>query len=117
MKTSTPTLITDKNMNIEQNNIFHDIYHLSMAKKLNILIGSGASIPAIPLLKDINIKDECERNNTLLKKIQCVSGELINGSYSEETIAVLNQYKKNVGEYYVYFGLYFILQNSEFRSR
>src|SRR5699024_3873618 len=57
---------------------------LALTKQLNFLIGSGASMPAIPLMGNFK---ECNRksgNEQLLEKVQAVSGELLLGGYSEE---------------------------------
>lgn len=57
---------------------------LALTKQLNFLIGSGASMPAIPLMGNFKECNGKSANEQLLEKVQAVSGELLLGCYSEE---------------------------------
>ncbi len=73
----------------------------AITKRLNFLIGSGASVPAIPLMNDFK-KDaegkeveDATANQNLEKKIKAISDELISGSITNEKIKkVADQYDK-----------------------
>lgn len=72
--------------------------YFAMTKRLNFLIGSGASVPAIPLIsffKTEDISDE-KANNSLSDKIKCVSKQVIEGIYNtsdrENIETVLKRY-------------------------
>lgn len=72
--------------------------YFAMTKRLNFLIGSGASVPAIPLMsffKTEDISDE-KANNSLSDKIKCVSKQVIEGIYNtsdrENIETVLKRY-------------------------
>ena len=74
--------------------------YFAMTKRLNFLIGSGASVPAIPLMscfKSADISDE-EANNSLSDKVKEVSKKVledISNSSDEENIkAVLKRYSE-----------------------
>lgn len=54
-----------------------NIKKLAITKQLNFLIGSGASMPAIPLMSQINGSDDKEKNNNLVKKIKEVSRKVL----------------------------------------
>lgn len=70
---------------------------LALTKQLNFLIGSGASMPAIPLMGEFEDCDGKSANKLLLEKIQGVSKELLLGTYTEENAknitSTLDNYK------------------------
>lgn len=75
----------------------------AITKRLNFLIGSGASVPAIPLPLMNDFKKDAEgkevedatANQNLEKKIKAISDELISGSITNEKIKkVADQYDK-----------------------
>ena len=49
-----------------EKDIVKTIRKLAITKQLNFLIGSGASLPAIPLMSDYSVEN---RNDALLKKV------------------------------------------------
>lgn len=72
------------------------IKRFAITKQLNVLIGSGASCPAIPLMGAIKASDENERNDNLTKKIIEQSENLIKGLFvdEDEIDLTLNNYTK-----------------------
>lgn len=61
--------------------------NLAITKRLNFLIGSGASAPAISLMSQIEVgtdeindgeSEELFKNDKLIKEVEKVSGELLN---------------------------------------
>lgn len=70
---------------------------LALTKQLNFLIGSGASVPAIPLMGNFKECNGKSANEHLLETVQKISEELLLGSYSEESAesisASLDNYK------------------------
>ena len=74
--------------------------YFAMTKRLNFLIGSGASVPAIPLMSSFrsnDISDE-EANNFLSDKVKEVSKEVLEdtskASNEEDIKAVLKRYSE-----------------------
>ena len=74
--------------------------YFAMTKRLNFLIGSGASVPAIPLMsvfKTEDISDE-KANNSLSDRIKGVSKQVIEGIYNtsdgENIETVLKRYSE-----------------------
>lgn len=74
--------------------------YFAMTKRLNFLIGSGTSVPAIPLMsffKSKDISDE-EANNLLSDKVKAVSMKVLedtsNASDEENIKAVLKRYSE-----------------------
>src|SRR5699024_7193915 len=59
---------------------------LALTKQLNFLVGSGASMPAIPLMSNFKECNGKSANEQLLEKVQEVSRELLSGTYSEENV-------------------------------
>lgn len=57
---------------------------LALTKQLNFLIGSGASMPAIPLMGGFKKCNGKSANEQLLEKVKKISEELLSGTYSEE---------------------------------
>lgn len=69
---------------------------LALTKQLNFLVGSGASMPAIPLMGNFKECNGKSANEQLLEKVQEVSGELLLGTYSEDNKSIttsLSNYK------------------------
>lgn len=60
-----------------ENTLIEEIQNFVLTKRLNILIGSGVSTPAIPLMGQLKIEDEEERNKKLEEKVARVSGYLL----------------------------------------
>lgn len=58
-----------------------NIRKLAITKQLNFLIGSGASLPAIPLMSTIEENSEEERNIKLQSIVRNISENIINKSY------------------------------------
>lgn len=52
-----------------------ELRKLTISKRLNILVGSGCSSAAIPLMGEFNKKYKCtkEANNNLIEKVKQVS--------------------------------------------
>lgn len=71
-----------------------ELRKLTISKRLNILVGSGCSSPAIPLMGEFNKRDKCikETNNELIEKIKQVSEELTANNYSADITQTLNAY-------------------------
>lgn len=63
------------------NELRKNIRKLAISKQLNFLIGSGASLPAIPLMGMIKGNSEKNRNRTLQNIVRNISGKIINKSY------------------------------------
>ena len=63
------------------------IKNLAITKQLNFLIGSGASMPAIPLLNMIKGNDEEDKNGNLVKIIKEVSEKLLEEDLSDTKIS------------------------------
>lgn len=84
---------------VEKFNI-KQLRYFAMTKRLNFLIGSGTSVPAIPLMsffKSKDISDE-ETNNLLSDKVKAVSMKVLedtsNASDEENIKAVLKRYSE-----------------------
>uniref|UniRef100_UPI00059329BF SIR2 family protein n=1 Tax=Nosocomiicoccus massiliensis TaxID=1232430 RepID=UPI00059329BF len=65
-------------------NMIMQLRKLALTKQLNFLVGSGASMPAIPLMGSFKECNEKSANEQLLEKVKAVSKELLLGTYSEE---------------------------------
>lgn len=71
------------------------IKELAITKQLNFLIGSGVSMPAIPLMGKIEGNTKEEQNDNLVKKIKNVSEKLLNNEFEDENIKVtLDNYSR-----------------------
>lgn len=57
---------------------------LALTKQLNFLIGSGASVPSIPLMRNFKECNGKSANEQLLETVQKISKELLLGNYSEK---------------------------------
>lgn len=62
--------------------------NLAITKQLNFLIGSGASMPAIPLMSQIDGSDDKEKNNNLVEKIKEVSRKVLEEDFTDENIQI-----------------------------
>ena len=71
---------------MEKKNIQNELKRLAITKRLNFLIGSGASFPAIKLMGMIEGKDEKEKNNNLKTEVIQVSSCLIEGNGEDDNI-------------------------------
>ena len=71
-----------------------ELRKLTISKRLNILVGSGCSSPAIPLMGEFNKKYKCtkEANNNLIEKGKQVSKELTTNNHSADVTQTLNLY-------------------------
>lgn len=85
---------------MEQKDLLSLIRNLAISKQLNILMGSGVSMPAIHLMSHFEGKNTEEKNNKLLEEIKYVSGKLIDVSceLSEYSYLTLDNYKKFVNQ-------------------
>ena len=70
-----------------------DIKKLAITKRLNFLLGSGVSSPAVKLMSQCKGKNTEERNKELIDNVKKISKSLLNNSYSEITEEVLNNYE------------------------
>lgn len=71
-----------------------ELRKLTISKRLNILVGSGCSSPAISLMGEFNKKYKSteEANNELIEKIKQVSKELTTNNHSADVTQTLNVY-------------------------
>ncbi|MCO6543126.1 MAG: SIR2 family protein [Lactobacillus sp.] len=72
-----------KNEDVEE--LIKKIRELALTKKLNFLLGSGTSSPAIPLMNKVNGKDNKERNINLTDVIKKESKKLLNGKFNDDS--------------------------------
>ena len=81
------------------NELTKNIRKLAISKQLNFLIGSGTSLPAIPLMGMIEENTEGNRNIILQNIVKNISGKIINKSYinknnfDEEKGKIIETYK------------------------
>jgi len=77
--------------------ILKQIRGLAITKQLNFLLGSGVSVPAIPLMGWFKDSEDESANDQLLEHVQMISRELISkeyGEFSEHNISsVLKNYQ------------------------
>lgn len=62
------------------------IKNLAITKQLNFLIGSGVSMPAIPLMSMVSGKDEKEKNENLVKEIKRISRKILKEDFSDKEV-------------------------------
>lgn len=62
------------------------IKNLAITKQLNFLIGSGVSMPGIPLMSKVLGKDEKEKNENLVKTIRKISKKILKEDFSDEEV-------------------------------
>lgn len=62
------------------------IKNLAITKQLNFLIGSGVSMPAIPLMSKVSGKDEKEKNENLVKEIKKISRKILKEDFSDKEV-------------------------------
>lgn len=78
----------------QKKDLIKNLRNLAITKQLNFLIGSGASLPAIPLMGMIEEENKEDRNKKLSEKVREVSKELINNELSVDTSITLRNYEK-----------------------
>lgn len=79
-------------MSVKLKTSIWDIRKLIITKRLNLLIGSGASVPAIKLMAQCKGETQEEKNKDLMNNVKKVSSELICDSNSKEAKDVLENY-------------------------
>lgn len=77
-----------------KNNIEEEIKYLAISKQLNILIGSGVSFPAIPLMRNVEGNTQEEKNENLVNIVACVSQTLLSDNLNVGTQQTLDNYYK-----------------------
>lgn len=79
----------------EKKEIAETIKNLAITKQLNFLIGSGVSMPAIPLMSMISCENDNEKNDILVKKIKTISKKLLEEDFSDSNVfqTFTNYYK------------------------
>ncbi|MDM8202786.1 SIR2 family protein [Faecalicoccus acidiformans] len=75
-----------------KNNIEEEIKYLAISKQLNILIGSGVSFPAIPLMRNVEGNTQEEKNENLVSIVACVSQTLLSDNLNAGTQQTLDNY-------------------------
>lgn len=76
-------------VNLDVNNkkeIEEIIKNLAITKQLNFLIGSGVSMPAIPLMSMVPGTDEEEKNENLVKEIRKISKNILKEDFSVKKV-------------------------------
>lgn len=74
-------------MNVVNNKeIAEIIKNLAITKQLNFLIGSGVSMPAIPLMSMVSGKNEKEKNENLVKEIRKTSNIILKEDFSDKKV-------------------------------
>lgn len=81
---------------LKNNESLLDIKKLAITKRLNFLLGSGVSTPAIPLMSAYSEYDIETRNMKLLEDVKDISKKLLTNNFTEPTNAVLNNYEELV---------------------
>lgn len=69
----------------KDNELVKNIRKFAATKRLNFLVGSGASCPSIPLMGDIKGESEVEKNENLLKEVKSVSSKLVTNDFGNDT--------------------------------
>ena len=70
------------------------IKNLAITKQLNILIGSGVSKPAIPLMNEVSGKDDSEKNDNLIQLIKSASKSIIDEDFkNDNNLFTYNNYR------------------------
>lgn len=81
-------------MSEEEKGLNDKICNLALTKKLNLLIGSGVSKPAIPIMSEINEGNNDKRNEKLVNIIKDVSKDLLNNEILDaNNISTLRNYE------------------------
>lgn len=83
-------------IHFKKNESFLDIRNLAITKRLNFLLGSGVSTPAIPLMSAYSDDDKETRNKKLLENVKNISEQLLKNELDTTTNDVLNDYKELV---------------------
>lgn len=63
-----------------------EIKNLAITKQLNFLVGSGVSMPAIPLMSMVSGENMEEKNENLVNKVKEISNKLIESDFSDEKV-------------------------------
>lgn len=78
--------------------VLKQIRGLAITKQLNFLLGSGVSVPAIPLMGGFKDSEDKSANDQLLERVQEVSRKLISKEHDElsdqSVLSVLKNYEK-----------------------
>lgn len=69
----------------KDDDLVKNIRKYATTKRLNFLLGSGVSYPAIPLMGNIEGKSEAEKNGKLLEKVKSVSHKLVTNEFCDDT--------------------------------
>ncbi|WVE60108.1 SIR2 family protein (plasmid) [Enterococcus faecium] len=69
----------------KDDDLVKNIRKYATTKRLNFLLGSGVSYPAIPLMGSIEGKSEEEKNGKLLEKVKLVSDKLVTNEFCNDT--------------------------------
>lgn len=72
--------------------ILESLRTLMITKRLNVLIGSGASYPAIKLMKDCKGENSEEKNEDLMKSVKESMESLMNGNLEENIKSIADTY-------------------------
>ncbi|MEH7603886.1 SIR2 family protein [Bacillus safensis] len=85
--------MVDERINNNNDELVKTLRKMAITKQLNFLIGSGNSLPAIPLMGMIDEKDYEKRNEKLKQKVKAVSKDLLNNIEGCSEISItLNNY-------------------------
>ncbi|MDH6595910.1 SIR2 family protein [Bacillus aerius] len=85
--------MVDERMSNNNDELVKTLRKMAITKQLNFLIGSGNSLPAIPLMGMIDEKDYEKRNEKLKQKVKAVSKDLLNNVEECSEISItLNNY-------------------------
>lgn len=80
----------------KDNDLVKNIRKFATTKRLNFLLGSGVSFPAIPLMGSIEGESETKKNDKLLEEVKAVSNKLVTNKFYDDTnlYDTLNVYRK-----------------------
>ncbi|MFH5812405.1 SIR2 family protein [Companilactobacillus sp. FL22-1] len=79
-------------MNYEKETLIKNIRKLAITKQLSFLIGSGTSVPAVPLMDSVEGENLEERNENLKNIVKQVSTKMVDNKEDRVTGLVLNDY-------------------------
>jgi len=84
----------------QKNELIKNLRKLAITKQLNFLIGSGASLPAIPLMGMIDEEDKDTRNEILTEKVKIASNKLLENQldYEPEITETLRNYREFIAQ-------------------
>lgn len=81
-------------INLKKDKSLLDIKKLAITKRLNFLLGSGVSTPAIPLMSAYEDDNVDTRNRNLIEDVKRASKSLLENDYTNDVDKVLNDYEK-----------------------